>query len=256
MTSPNCYPVRSRVSRGFSPESRSSTVRPSTSASRPVFRRPSSVERCCSRAASLAERMESQPRRRGLSRFDYCLAHQHCGAEGSDAAAGERAAFACDRERRLTRDVWLYALCTASRRVSAGSGRFCASEVGRNATAGWRHLCVTVRMDSNARPRAGTRGAVAATAVLDCDAAERAPRIHGDHSHAACSRCSRRPAGPLRVARRARPHHAANRAAPRRRVPAPSWPSRPHAHHSSPHPRAVQLLLLDQQIAPALPLAQ
>jgi hypothetical protein len=33
-------------------------------------------------------------------------------------------------------------------------------------------------------------------------------------------------------------------------------PSRPHAHHSSPHPRAVQLLLIDQQIASALPLAQ
>jgi hypothetical protein len=31
---------------------------------------------------------------------------------------------------------------------------------------------------------------------------------------------------------------------------------RPHAHHSSPHPRAVQLLLIDQQIASALPLSQ
>ena len=31
---------------------------------------------------------------------------------------------------------------------------------------------------------------------------------------------------------------------------------RPHAHHSSPHPRAVQLLLIDQQIASALPLTQ
>jgi hypothetical protein len=30
----------------------------------------------------------------------------------------------------------------------------------------------------------------------------------------------------------------------------------PHAHHSSPHPRAVQLLLIDQQIASALPLTQ
>ena len=33
---------------------------------------------------------------------------------------------------------------------------------------------------------------------------------------------------------------------PSRQVPAPSWPSRPHAQHSSPHPRPVQLLLLDQ----------
>jgi hypothetical protein len=31
---------------------------------------------------------------------------------------------------------------------------------------------------------------------------------------------------------------------------------RPHAQHSSPHPRRVQLLLIDQQIASALPLAQ
>ena len=116
-------------------------------------------------------------------------------------------------------------------------------------------FAMTVRMDSNARPTAGTRGAVAATAVLDCDAAERAPRIQGDHSHAA-AHAALEGAGPLRVARRARPHLAANRAAPRRRVPAPSWPSRPHAHHSSPHPRAVPLLLFDQQIASALPLAQ
>jgi hypothetical protein len=31
---------------------------------------------------------------------------------------------------------------------------------------------------------------------------------------------------------------------------------RPHAHHSSPHPRPVQLLLIDQQMASTLPLAQ
>jgi hypothetical protein len=30
---------------------------------------------------------------------------------------------------------------------------------------------------------------------------------------------------------------------------------RPHAHHLSPHPRAVQSLLIDQQIASALLLA-
>ena len=66
-------------------------------------------------------------------------------------------------------------------------------------------FAVTVRMDSNARPTAGTRGAVAATAVLDCDAAEREPRIHGDHSHGA-AHAALEGAGPLRVARRARPH--------------------------------------------------
>jgi hypothetical protein len=31
---------------------------------------------------------------------------------------------------------------------------------------------------------------------------------------------------------------------------------RPHAHYSSPHPRAVQLPVIGQQIASALPLAQ
>jgi hypothetical protein len=31
---------------------------------------------------------------------------------------------------------------------------------------------------------------------------------------------------------------------------------RPHAHHSSPHPRPEQLLLIDRKIASALPLAQ
>jgi hypothetical protein len=78
-------------------------------------------------------------------------------------------------------------------------------------------------MDAKARPTAETGDAVAATPVLDCDAAERE----------ACQPCG-----------------------VSRRVPAPSWPSRPHAHHSSPHPRAVQLLFLDQPIASALPLAQ
>ena len=116
-------------------------------------------------------------------------------------------------------------------------------------------FAVTVRMDSNARPTAGTGCAVAATAVLDCDAAEREASNSRDHSHAA-AHAALEGAGPLRVARRARPHQAANRAAPRRRVPAPSWPSRPHAHHSSPHPRPVQSLLIDQQIGSTLPFAQ
>jgi hypothetical protein len=116
-------------------------------------------------------------------------------------------------------------------------------------------FAVTVGMDSNARPTAGTGDAVAATPVLDCDAAEREASNSRDHSHGA-AHAALEGAGPFRVARRSRPHHGANRAAPSRRVPASSWPSRPHAHHSSPHPRAVQLLLLDQQIASALPLAQ
>jgi hypothetical protein len=84
-------------------------------------------------------------------------------------------------------------------------------------------------MDSTARPTAGTGGAVTATSALDCDAAERALRIHGDHSHAAA-------------------HAVFEGAGPR--------PSPAACHHSSPHPRAVQLLLIDQQIASALPLAQ
>lgn len=42
---------------------------------------------------------------------------------------------------QATRGVWLYALCTASRSVSAGTRRFRATDVGRNATAEWRPLC-------------------------------------------------------------------------------------------------------------------
>ena len=94
-------------------------------------------------------------------------------------------------------------------------------------------FALTVRMDSNARPTAGTGCAVAATAVLDCDAAEREASNSRDHSHAA-AHPALDGAGPLRVARRARPH----------------------AHHSSPYPRPVQLLLIDQQIGSTLPLAQ
>jgi hypothetical protein len=157
----------------------------------------------------------------------------------------------------LAGDTWCVAIRTLHGAAQGVGGHASISRVrcGPERHAEWRHLCVTVCVDSNARPTAGTRGAVAATAVLDCDAAERAPRIHGDHSHAA-AHAALEGAGPLRVARRARPHQAANRAAPRRRVPAPSWPSRPHAHHSSPHPRPGQLLLMDQQIASTLPLAQ
>ena len=187
----------------------------------------------------------SDATRRRLDWSRACRAgHSSCGRHPPPCGAGRR-----------------HAVCgythSARRRAGCrlGTGRFRASEVGRHAAAEWRHLCHDPRMDSNARPTAGARGAVAATAVLDCDAAERAPRIHGDHSHAA-AHAALEGAGPLRVARRARPHQGANRTAPCSRVPAPSWPSRPHAHHSSPHPRAVQLLLLDQQIASALPLAQ
>ena len=132
-----------------------------------------------------------------------------------------RVAVIRSRSWQATRGVWLYALCTASRRVSAGTRRFRASEW---AATPQQHngdiFAVTVRMDSSARPTAGPRGAVAATSVLDCDAVGRAPRIQGDHSHAA-AHAALEGVGPFRVARRARPHQGANRTAPSRRVPAP-----------------------------------
>jgi hypothetical protein len=116
-------------------------------------------------------------------------------------------------------------------------------------------FAVTVRMDSNARPTAGTGGAVAATPVLDCDAAER------ELEFTVTTRTE-----PLTLPSKA-PDRSGWRGAPGR----PKEPTvraeqagactigvvhQPHAHHSSPHPRPVQLLLIDQQIASALPLAQ
>jgi hypothetical protein len=83
-------------------------------------------------------------------------------------------------------------------------------------------FAVTVGVDSNARPTAGTGDAVAATPVLDCDAAEREASNSRDHSHGAAHAVEG--AGPFRMARRGRPHQGANRAAPRRRVPASALP--------------------------------
>lgn len=116
-------------------------------------------------------------------------------------------------------------------------------------------FAVRLRMDSNARPISHTGGAVLATSVLKCDSAERALRIHGDHSRAT-SQGVLEGDGPLRVAPRARPHQAANRAASAGGCLHHCGRPRRHAHHSFRHPRAVQLLLIDQRIASALPLAQ